>query len=232
MKTKKDSIVMAPMSVIENITTDTFELDFSGVSHFCNGDSGSGIYEKNSNNIVGVVSSYITPLGTKGCDNAIAFIATRLDANETFINQNTSTQNTPTPTTAQIPTTTQTPPTATPTLEPIETVPDDYLKDYYPEAVNPDGTFDLEAEILFQIQELDRLFAEIYPEEVASGTPAYPTDTYESSPTPMSDSSPTPYSYDEDPTPTEAVTSEADEDDNNNTMGMLIILGIGGIACR
>lgn len=69
---------------IESIESERFEVA-KGSAFFCNGDSGSGIYEYGTNNLVGLVSSFATGIG-EGCDTATRFFATRIDANLAFVN--------------------------------------------------------------------------------------------------------------------------------------------------
>lgn len=57
-----------------------------GDSFFCNGDSGSGIYEKTTNKIVAVISSYAYS-GDGGCVTGTSFFATRLDTNSNYLSQ-------------------------------------------------------------------------------------------------------------------------------------------------
>lgn len=59
-----------------------------GQQHFCVGDSGSGVYEKGTNKLIGVVSTFNSPLG--GCDTALNFYATRIDSNLDFIKKHAS----------------------------------------------------------------------------------------------------------------------------------------------
>lgn len=134
---------------ITNITDFSFELTFDGKSHFCNGDSGSGIYQKGTNKIVGVVSAFYTAPGSNSCEDALAFVAARLDYNLSYLKQYI-------PQSAYV--------ESTPVPE-QDTVPNDYFGDEHPETRNEDGTYNYNNEILLKIQELDKLFGEIYPEQ-------------------------------------------------------------------
>ena len=138
---------------IKNIADHSFELDFEGNSHFCNGDSGSGIYEKNSGNIVGVTSAYFTEITKKTCVGASAYIVARLDYNQDFLSQHVNVQ----PTISEIP-----------TEEPTN-LPKDYFGEYYPETKKPDGQgYNYENELLLEIEKLSEMFDSIYPEEGAN----------------------------------------------------------------
>lgn len=136
---------------IKNITDYSFELDFKGNTHFCNGDSGSGIYKKNSSSIVGVTSAYFTEITKKTCVGASAYIVARLDSNIDYLASNlpSSTYEEKAP-------------------ETIDTVPNDYFGQYYPETKNPNGEgYNYEDELLLEIEKLGIMFDNIYPE---SGT--------------------------------------------------------------
>jgi hypothetical protein len=135
---------------IKNITDYSFELDFEGNSHFCNGDSGSGIYEKGTNNIVGVVSAFYTSLGSQSCEDGIAYIVARLDYNMDFLQQHI-------PAAAYAEDQVE--------VEEEDTVPNDYFGDYYPETKNKDGTYNYNNEIQVEVEKLGEQFDEIYPED-------------------------------------------------------------------
>lgn len=66
---------------ISSITEDRIELA-PGNTFFCTGDSGSGIYEKDTNKLVGIVSAYSPP---GECPSASSFYAARVDASLDFI---------------------------------------------------------------------------------------------------------------------------------------------------
>jgi V8-like Glu-specific endopeptidase len=66
---------------IKTIEDARFEIERSS-TFFCGGDSGSGIYEKDTNNLVGVVSAY-SPAGD--CKSATRFFAGRVDVEAEFI---------------------------------------------------------------------------------------------------------------------------------------------------
>ncbi|MBP9759282.1 trypsin-like serine protease [Candidatus Dojkabacteria bacterium] len=152
---------------IQNITDYSFELDFNGNTHFCNGDSGSGIYKKNSNSIVGVTSAYFTEITKETCVGASAYIVARLDSNLSYLASNIPAQ-----------TYEQKEP------ETIDTVPNDYFGDYYPETKNPDGNgYNYDDELLIEIEKLGVMFDEIYPEGGSNNNPIeeepFLDDTYD-----------------------------------------------------
>lgn len=70
-------------------------VSFPNDGNFCHGDSGSGIYYKNTNRLVALVSSY----DGETCDTASAYFATRLDSNINFVfnDENVIPTVTPTP---------------------------------------------------------------------------------------------------------------------------------------
>lgn len=70
---------------ITKVTSERFEMGLDG-AFFCSGDSGSGIYEKGTNNLVGIVSTYGHEYD---CSRADAFFATRVDANKSFLDKYT-----------------------------------------------------------------------------------------------------------------------------------------------
>jgi hypothetical protein len=134
---------------IENITEYSFELEFDGISHFCVGDSGSGIYRKNSNEIVGIVSAFYTSPTSNKCADGTAFVAARLDYNYDYLSKYL-------PQSAFIA-------NEVPIKE--ETVPNDYFGDYHPETKNDDGSYNYNNEIISEIEGLSQTFDEIYPED-------------------------------------------------------------------
>ncbi len=139
---------------IKNITEYSFEVTFPSGSGFCQGDSGSAIYETGTNNMVGLVSLYITEIGKERCQDALAYVATRLDDNRGYLEANIS-ENI----------------FAGERATGDETVPNDYYEEYYPEAMNDDGTFNYNNEyILEEIERLSDLFEGIYPDEPSEGT--------------------------------------------------------------
>lgn len=72
---------------ITKIEDDRFQLTTTGPVIFCQGDSGSGIYEANTNNLVGLVSSFSLLEDDDTCEEATAFFAVRADSNEDFISE-------------------------------------------------------------------------------------------------------------------------------------------------
>ncbi len=220
---------------IENITTYSFELTFPGKSSFCYGDSGSGIYKKGTNEIVGVASRFYSPIGMKGCQYGTAFVATRLDDNVDYIFSNTQdiTYSSPTPPTYLITpysTPTSTPyytPTPFPTFPKITTVPDDYFGNLHPETKKKDGTFNYNDEILLKIEQLGEIFDQIYPEDpTVSKTPmsTSPTPTinyaYVQSPTPTGSNR----KIDNSPTP--ILDNNLEQDDNSNVGGLMLLIPV------
>lgn len=146
---------------IKNISTHSFELTFSGNTHFCEGDSGSGIYKKGTNNLVGVSSAYYNRIGFTGCDNAVTYVVARLDDNIDFLDDH-------------LPNTSYSEEMGG--VE--ETVPQDYFGEFYPETQNEDGGFNYENEILIEIEKLSELFKNIYPDDEESDDPVNEDDDY------------------------------------------------------
>lgn len=70
---------------ITEVEDERFQLSTSGPVFFCQGDSGSGIYETNTNKLVGLVSSFALIEKDDTCEEATSFFAVRVDANEEFI---------------------------------------------------------------------------------------------------------------------------------------------------
>lgn len=153
---------------IKNLTDYSFEIQHSDKSHFCNGDSGSGIYRKGTNDIVGLVSLYIMDATGKGCTDGLVFVAARADYNLNFINQHTSTTLQPTA-----------------TLVPIQptALPNNYLNDYYPELGSDQSGYNINDDVTSQkidkmVEDLIKTFEEIYPEgELTVTVTTTPTQT-------------------------------------------------------
>ncbi len=220
---------------IKNITTYSFELTFPGKSSFCYGDSGSGIYKKDTNEIVGVVSRFYSPIGMEGCQYGTAFVATRLDDNADYIfsNEQDFAYSSPTPTTylsTPYNTPTSTPyytPTPFPTFPKITTVPEDYFGNLHPETQKKDGTYNYNDEILLQVEKLGEIFDQIYPEDPTSSKT--PSNT---SPTPTIE-----YAYIQSPTPTignqrisnsptQVLDGNAEQDDGSNVGGLMLLIPV------
>jgi len=71
---------------ISDITADRFMFKSPKAGEqICTGDSGTGIYRQNTNQLVGLVSSFESDTT---CADAIAFYGTRVDAHINFIKQN------------------------------------------------------------------------------------------------------------------------------------------------
>jgi V8-like Glu-specific endopeptidase len=66
---------------IDRVDSERIEIR-SGDVFFCTGDSGSGIYEKDTNNLVGIVSSFSPP---GPCPEATTFYAARADVQQRFV---------------------------------------------------------------------------------------------------------------------------------------------------
>lgn len=138
---------------LKNFTNHSLELQFSGNQHFCNGDSGSGIYKTGTSQLVGLVSSFYTEYGEISCENASAFIVTRLDDNVQFIKEYIQST------------------TDFETTKPETVLPDNYFGEYYPETKNPDGSgYNYNHDIEIEIERLSNIFDDIYPEEPGSQT--------------------------------------------------------------
>jgi hypothetical protein len=150
---------------IEAITDDSIILSFGGKSHFCNGDSGSGIYKKGTNKVVGLVSAYLFPRGqTADCSQGTAYVATRVDSNLDYLKKHLPTS-------------------AYENQKGRSTQPNDYLEKKYPETKSPDGSFNYDNDIMVKIEELKKIFDEVYPEK----DPSAPRNTVQprSTSTPM-----------------------------------------------
>ena len=107
---------------IDQVTSERIELTRNaGFAYFCGGDSGSGVYELNTNKLVAIVSAYY-PAGD--CTAATRFYATRVDANTDFLSDylELDVTSTPTPvvTSSSIPSNT---PTPTIEIEPTDLEP-------------------------------------------------------------------------------------------------------------
>jgi hypothetical protein len=149
---------------LKNFTDYSFELEFNGNQHFCNGDSGSGIYKSGTNELVGTVSAFYTEYGELSCVGASAYIATRLDSNISFIQKNIPMNSYDIDKNQE-----------------IETLPDNYFEEYHPETKNPDGSgYNYNNDIEVQIEELSSMFDAIYPEENENkgADPYAPVDPY------------------------------------------------------
>ncbi len=67
---------------IDTINRENLLVSFPNGGFFCNGDSGSGLYRKDTNELVGIISALNSE---NGCENADLYIVTRIDANWDFL---------------------------------------------------------------------------------------------------------------------------------------------------